>query len=189
MTKAEARVEFLERRKSLTEAERDVLNMDIYNRFFASGILELKKVVHIFLSMQRTGEPDTWQIIDRVRREMPQIRLVVPRINGDGNLEHIYFEGLHQLKQSNMGILEPYQGVPATVNKFDVVITPLVAFDVEGNRVGYGKGFYDRFLKDCRRDCKRVGISFFPPAEKFTDVEEHDVALNVCFTPNEVYEF
>ena len=189
MTKSEARREFLKKRQALTDAQRDLLNLHIYNRIFASGYLDLVHTLHIFLSMERTREPDTWQLIDRIRREMPNIRLVVPRLNDQGLLDNLYFEGLHQLKQSDRGILEPYQGVPAVVSKIDMVLVPLVAVDVEGNRVGYGKGFYDRFLKDCRPDCKKVGISFFAPTEKFSDVEDHDVPLNACFTPDEVFFF
>lgn len=189
MTKSEARREFLKKRQALTDAQRDVLNLHLYNRIFASGYLDLVRTLHIFLSMERTREPDTWQLIDRIRREMPYIRLVIPRVNEQGLMDNVYFEGLHQLKQSDMGILEPYQGIPATVNKIDMVLVPLVAVDVEGNRVGYGKGFYDKFLKDCRPDCKKIGISFFDPTEKFSDVEEHDVPLDVCFTPGGVFVF
>jgi 5-formyltetrahydrofolate cyclo-ligase len=189
MTKAEARKLFLEKRKALTDAQRDVLNLNIYHRFFASGYLDLVRNVHIFLSMERTREPDTWQIIDRIRRETPNIRLIMPRLTEEGLLEHFYYEGLHQLKQSELGILEPSQGVPAIVNRIDMVVVPLVAFDVDGNRVGYGKGFYDRFLKECRRDCKKIGISFFGPVERLSDVEDHDVPLDVCFTPDEVVVF
>jgi len=189
MTKAEARQEYIEKRKALNDAERDILNWQIYNRVFASGCLDLTHTVHIFLSMARTREPDTWQLIDRIRREMPNIRLVVPRINSSGTLDHLYFEGLHQLKESKLGILEPAQGIPADVAKIDFVLIPLAAFDVEGNRVGYGKGYYDRFLKDCRPDCIKAGLSFFPPAEKFSDVQPHDVPLDLCFTPNNIYTF
>lgn len=188
MTKAEARKEFLEKRRALNDAERDILNWQIYNRFFASGSIDLVHTLHIFLSMERTREPDTWQIIDRIRREFSGIRLVVPRINGD-QLEHLYFEGLHQLKQSDFGILEPGQGIPANVSKLDFVLVPLAAFDVKGNRVGYGKGYYDRFLKGCRPDCIKAGLSFFDPVEELTDIEEHDVPLNLCFTPTKVYTF
>ncbi|HEX8060928.1 MAG TPA: 5-formyltetrahydrofolate cyclo-ligase [Cyclobacteriaceae bacterium] len=189
MTKAEARQYYLEQRKALSDAERDILNFKIYNRIFASGYLELKKTVHIFLSMERTEEPDTWQLIDKIRRELPHVRLVIPRINDSGSLDHFYFEGLHQLKQNNFGILEPAQGIPATLTKLDFVFVPLAAFDVEGNRVGYGKGYYDRFLKECRPDCVKAGLSFFEPAETFSDVEAHDVPLNLCFTPTQVYTF
>lgn len=189
MTKTEARKEFLKRRRSLTDAQRDVLNLHLYNHLFASGYLDRVHTLHIFLSMERTREPDTWQIIDRIRREMPNIRLVVPRIGNEGNLDNIYFEGLHQLKQSDKGILEPAQGVPVSVSKIDMVLVPLVAVDVEGNRVGYGKGFYDKFLKMCRPDCKKVGLSFFEPAEKFSDVQPHDVPLDACVTPDNVFVF
>lgn len=189
MTKTEARKEFLKKRQALTDAQRDVLNLQLYNRFFASGFLDLVKTFHIFLSMERTREPDTWQLIDRIRREMPNIRLVIPRVNDEGFMDNIYFEGLHQLKQSGKGILEPSQGVPATIIKIDMVLVPLVAVDEEGNRVGYGKGFYDKFLKECRPDCKKIGISFFEPVGKFSDVQEHDVPLDACVTPGEVVIF
>lgn len=189
MTKAEARKEFLKRRQALTDAQRDVLNLRLYNRFFASGYLDLIKTFHMFLSMERTREPDTWQFVDKIRREMPHIRLVIPRVNSDGSMDHIYFEGLHQLKQSDLGILEPTQGIPANVKNIDMVLVPLVAVDVEGNRVGYGKGFYDKFLTSCRPDCKKVGISFFEPAGKFSDIQPYDVPLDACFTPNELYKF
>ena len=188
MTKSEARQFFLDQRRALNDAERDILNWQIYNRIFASGVLDFTHTVHIFLSMERTREPDTWQLIDKIRREMPSIRLVVPKINGQ-TLEHYYFEGMHQLKQNDFGILEPSQGIPATISKIDFVFVPLVAVDVDGNRVGYGKGYYDRFLKECRPDCVKAGLSFFEPAEVFSDVKEHDVPLDVCFTPTEVYKF
>jgi len=188
MTKSEARKEFLEKRKALNDAQRDILNLQIYNRFFASGYLDTVKTVHIFLSIERTREPDTWQILDRIRREFPHVRLVVPKINGD-NLEHYYFEGLHQLQQNDFGILEPTQGIPANLNKIDFVFVPLAAFDSKGNRVGYGKGYYDRFLKECRPDCLKAGLSFFEAADVFSDVAAHDVPLDICFTPGKVYTF
>lgn len=189
MTKSEARKVYLKKRQALTDGQRDIFNLNIYHRIFASGYLDLVHTLHVFLSMERTQEPDTWQLIDRIRREMPGIRLVLPRIKDNGLLDHIYFEGLHQLKENALGILEPQQGVPAPVNKIDMVIIPLVAVDVEGNRVGYGKGFYDRFLKECRPDCKKIGLSFFAPTEKFSDVESHDVPLDMCFTPDGVIVF
>jgi 5-formyltetrahydrofolate cyclo-ligase len=188
MTKSEARQFYLNKRQSLNDAERDILNLQIYHRFFASPYLDRVHIMHIFLSMERTQEPDTWQIIDKIRREMPNIRLVVPRINPQGTLDHLYFEGLHQLKQSKWGILEPAEGIPATISKIDFVLIPLAAFDVEGNRVGYGKGYYDRFLKECRPDCIKAGLSFFEPAEVFSDVEAHDVPLDLCFTPMALHD-
>jgi 5-formyltetrahydrofolate cyclo-ligase len=184
MTKAEARKAFLQQRKQLSDAQRDVLNLQIYNHFFLDPSLSFIHTLHIFLSIERTREPDTWQIVDRIRREMPHIRLVIPRINDQGKLDHIYFEGLHQLKANDFGIMEPMQGVPAEISKIDMVLVPLLAVDKRGNRVGYGKGHYDRFLVECRSDCTKIGLSFFEPADTIEDAEKHDVPLDVVITPN-----
>jgi 5-formyltetrahydrofolate cyclo-ligase len=98
-------------------------------------------------------------------------------------LENIYFEGLHQLKKNKWGILEPEQGVPTPTEKIDAVIVPLLAFDEKGHRVGYGKGFYDRFLAQCRKNCQRIGISFFSAATLIEDIDENDIQLTSCINP------
>jgi 5-formyltetrahydrofolate cyclo-ligase len=77
--------------------------------------------------------------------------------------------------------------VPAT--KIDVVFVPLLAFDKKGHRVGYGKGFYDKFLSECKPETIKIGLSFFEPEELISDVFEDDVTLNYCVTPNGVYAF
>jgi 5-formyltetrahydrofolate cyclo-ligase len=72
---------------------------------------------------------------------------------------------------------------------FDVVLIPLLAFDVKGHRVGYGKGFYDRYLANCRPDCLKIGISFFESLASIDDVEAHDIALDMAICPTQVYDF
>jgi 5-formyltetrahydrofolate cyclo-ligase len=186
MTKNEAREEYLKKRQALSDAEISERNDKISRRIFESGCLDAVETIHIFLSLRRTNEPDTWHLIDKLKHTK---KLVIPRINTSGTLDHFYFEGMHQLKQSRFGILEPTHGIPASVNKIDFVFVPLAAIDVEGNRVGYGKGYYDRFLKECRQDCVKAGLSFFEPAERFSDVESHDVPLDLCFTPDKTHRY
>ena len=70
-----------------------------------------------------------------------------------------------------------------------MVILPLLAFDQQGYRVGYGKGFYDKFLSGCREDCLKVGFSYFEPIETIDDCNEFDVPLDLCITPQNVYVF
>lgn len=189
MNKAEARKFFLTKRAELTSGLQQQLNLDLYNAFFASVDLSFIKYLHIYLPIQKNKEPDTWQIIDRIRREFPHIRLIMPRVNADGTLEHIFFEGLHQLKENSWGIQEPQQGVPANPALIDLVIVPLLAVDKGGNRVGYGKGFYDRFLKDCKPTCHKMGLSFFEPAKSISDIREFDVKLDSVLTPRGVLRF
>ena len=80
-------------------------------------------------------------------------------------------------------------GIKIPTSKIEVVFVPLLAFDKKGNRVGYGKGFYDRFLSECNPETIKIGLSFFEPEELIEDVFENDVKLDYCVTPDEVYQF
>jgi 5-formyltetrahydrofolate cyclo-ligase len=188
MTKAEARTLFLEKRSSLTDAEWQTMSAAISQRFFSSVDISFIKKIHTYLTIEGKKEPDTWIIIDKIRREHPHVRLIVPRID-KGQLSHFYFEGLHQVKASMWGIPEPTQGMPANPAEIDMVIVPLLAADRLGNRVGYGKGFYDRFMKDCRPNCKKVGLSLFPLIDSVDDVDEFDIRLDAVVTPEGYWAF
>jgi 5-formyltetrahydrofolate cyclo-ligase len=187
MNKKEVRKVFLQKRESLTEAEWQSICLAIYNIFFASVDLSFVRKLHIYLPIEGRREADTWQIIDKIRREHPGVRLIIPKVD-QGRLSHFYFEGLHQVKTNTWGIPEPTQGVPAEPSEIDMVLIPLFAADKHGNRVGYGKGFYDRFLKECKPTCKKIGLSLFPLIDKI-DVDEFDVALDAVVLPDGYREF
>jgi len=189
MTKQELRKHYLQKRRELSEGEYLVLNHQLCENFFAHIDLSFCKVVHCFLPLTEKREPDTWLIIDRIRREFQHIRLSIPRINpATDELENIYFEGLHQLKKNSWGILEPKQGVPTPIEKIDIVLVPLLAFDGNGNRIGYGKGYYDRFLIACPSTTQKIGLSLFSP-ENNVPSEPEDVRLSSCITPAAVFTF
>ena len=190
MTKAELRKVYLQKRKSISEVEYGQLNYQVCENFFAHVDLSFIKVLHTFIPIEEKREPNTWLIIDRIRREFPHIRLSRPKINTEtGGLENFFFEGLHQLQKNIWGILEPKQGVPTESEKIDMVLVPMLTFDTKGNRVGYGKGYYDRFLSECKPSCKSVGLSLFDPTEYIENVEAHDIPLNFCVTPNQAFSF
>ena len=73
--------------------------------------------------------------------------------------------------------------------QMDVIIIPLLCFDKQGNRVGYGKGFYDRFLQKCSPKALKVGFCLQEPIELVEDLNEFDVKMDVCITPNKVWRF
>ena len=93
----------------------------------------------------------------------------------------------YQLNKYN--IAEPVDGTIIVPEAIDMVLTPLLAFDANGYRVGYGKGYYDKFLAMCRPDVLKVGFSYFDPIDRIADVDEFDVPLDICITPNQTYEF
>ena len=189
MTKAEARNLFLGKRLALSEGERDILNNKLVHQFFSNFDLSFVHNLHLFLPIESRKEPDTWSIIDRIRREFPHVRLVVPKMNASGSLMHYYFESSDKLTKSSLGIMEPVDCVVADVSEIELVIAPLLAVDFLGNRVGYGKGFYDRFLATCRKDCRTTGLSFFDPVSEPIEQAEHDIRLMSCVTPTQVIEF
>jgi 5-formyltetrahydrofolate cyclo-ligase len=190
MNKAALRKIYIDVRKKLTPEQCAHFNLQLYHLFFLYADLSFVKVLHTYLPLEKNNEPDTWAIIDRVRREFPHIRISVPKVNPKTNeLENFYFEGLHQIEVNTWGISEPKQGIPTPSEKIDMVLVPLLAFDQKGDRIGYGKGYYDRFFSQCRPDCKKVGLSFFDPVEVIADLNEQDVKLNACITPKQVYHF
>ena len=87
------------------------------------------------------------------------------------------------------GIPEPRNGTIINEKEIDLSIVPLIAFDLFGDRVGYGKGYYDRFISKCRFNMIKIGISYFPPLDKIEDVEEFDKKLDFCITPDHIYAF
>lgn len=188
MNKKELRKLFLEKRKGLTEGEYARLNLALYSHFFASLDLSFTGVLHAFLPIAGNNEPDTWAILDRIRREFPNVRVSLPRVTGD-HLENLYYEGPQQLETSAWGIQEPRQGVPTPPEKIDVIIVPLLAFDQRGHRVGYGRGYYDRLLRQVRPDCLKIGISLFPSVELINDISDYDVRLDRCVTPDGMFVF
>ena len=81
------------------------------------------------------------------------------------------------------------EGELVSCEKIDAVLIPLLCFDKKGFRVGYGKGFYDRFLQNCPSNCLKIGLSHYEAIEEIEDVNEFDVRLDYCLTPNETVKF
>lgn len=189
MTKAELRKAYLTKRNLLSQGECIAFSHRLCENFFAHIELGLIRVVHLYMPIEKNNEPDTRLIIDRVRREFPHIQLLIPRITKSGELENFVFEGFHQLQTNTWGIPEPQNGELVGASKIDLVIVPLLASDLNGNRVGYGKGFYDKFLSKCKPSCVRVGLSFFKPVERIDDLNAYDIPLTHLIIPEEVMSF
>ena len=104
-------------------------------------------------------------------------------------MKHFLLTDNTKIIKNEFNIPEPVDGLEVPVFKIEVVFVPLLAFDEIGNRVGYGKGFYDKFLAECNSETVKIGLSFFEAEFEITDVNANDIRLNYCVTPNKVYEF
>lgn len=142
------------------------------------------KTVSIFLPIEKLREINTLPLL-----EMTQVRFALPVVQEGYKLKHLLYETPQQIVLSDAGIPEPAFGEEVSPSSIDFVVVPLLLADVRGHRVGYGKGYYDRFLASCSDDCQRVGWSFFEPTFPIADVAPHDIRLDYCITPHRVHTF
>ncbi|MDA7700623.1 5-formyltetrahydrofolate cyclo-ligase [Methylophilaceae bacterium] len=144
--------------------------------------------IHCFLPIHSKDEINTTPIIQYCWEN--NINVVVPVSNfEDGTLKNAEFRPHTKTKQTKNNITEPIDPIWIGNNSINLVITPLLAFDCNGYRVGYGKGFYDRFFASLPKEVKRVGISLFDPCTEIVDISTHDIPLTHCVTPNKTYAF
>ena len=190
MNKPELRKIYLEKRLMISTDEIAAKSRQIADRFFAAVDLRAVLFLHTFIPINKFNEVDTALIYEQIWSGFPAIKTVAPFTDFNRiELEHRHFNAASKLIESEWGIREPADGDIVEPSKIDIVLVPLLAFDKMGNRVGYGKGFYDRSLNKCRADCVKIGLSLFPPVEIVEDAGEHDVPLNCCITPQKIYSF
>ena len=188
MKKAELREKYLEKRKAMSADEVGSCSRVIADVVFNEFDFGKLNAVHCYISIAKFNEIDTSIIFERVWEDFPHVRTAVPRVdNSTGELEHFYYTRDTNMLRNAWGISEPAGAERADPKDFDLVLVPLLCFDERGYRVGYGKGFYDRFLRECRADCVKAGLSFFPPEIEVEDVHTGDVALDMVVMPNGIF--
>lgn len=186
MEKEKLRKEYLAKRKELTSQSVKLDSLKITDILSQNFKLE-NKTVHCFVPIAKNNEVDTWLMIDRI---METGKVVISKSNFEENtMSHFYFEKDTELVKNNFDILEPVNAVSCEVKDIDVVLIPLLAFDEKGNRVGYGGGFYDRFIAELPEKTQLIGLSLFDPVTEIKDLNTFDKKMQVCITPEEIYYF
>ncbi len=186
MLKKELRLDYTARRNSLSREDLISSTNSILTNLESMSIWDFN-YYHVFLSIAEKNEIDTDPLISLLRDRNKKI--VVPRVAGDHELEHFQLNKETRLQNNQWGIPEPVEGTSISEELIDLVFIPLLAFDHKGQRVGYGKGYYDRFLKRCKPEVVKVGLSLFEATEKISDAGDTDVALDYCVTPTKIYAF
>lgn len=194
MTKPTLRRTALARRGALTAAEVARRSAQLCAQLFQHFPVAEWRWLHVFLPLAAKNEPDTWAIIRRVWAEMPAVRLAAPLVQPDGiSLKHYELTAATPLQPNRWGIPEPAGAPAAEVSPaaFDAVLVPLLACDAAGQRVGYGGGFYDRFLAQCRPGTPFIGLNVLDqaPAGRVADALPTDVPLTALITPGGVWWF
>ncbi len=186
MLKHELRIKYKNLRTELESSYISDLSIDLTNHVLQIPIWDFF-YFHIFLSIEENKEIDTLPLITLLQGKDKNV--VVPKVSGPNALENYLLTDNTLLKKNKLHIPEPVDGIQVPEEKIDVVFIPLLAFDKQGNRVGYGKGYYDIFLSKCKPNTLKIGLSLFEAEDDIIETHANDVKLNYCVTPKKVYEF
>lgn len=195
MTKSETRKIFKQKRKALTVESCENFNKKIHNLVFSKLAMHRYSPIHLFLPILRNNEPDTSLIVDTLRKDFAP-DLYISKSLENGEMLHVKYQANTVLENNSWGIEEPKDLTEslksaAFFEKYkteDILIfVPLLAFDKKGNRVGYGKGYYDKFLQYATKDTTIVGLSLFEPIDLIEDADAFDIKMDFCVTPERVW--
>jgi|KBSMisStaDraftv2_1062788.scaffolds.fasta_scaffold1107125_2 5-formyltetrahydrofolate cyclo-ligase len=189
ISKATLRNTYKQRRKALTDKDRLKLD-DLILIQFQKLILHDVHAVLSYWPIKSHYEINTLPITDYLSFKIPGLRVCFPKTDfAQTKLQAIEVEKETSFEMNHAGIGEPTTGELIYPEELDMVFVPMLAYDKKGFRVGYGKGFYDRYLQMCRRNVIKVGFSYFEPEEAIPEVNEFDIPLNLAITPQSIYEF
>lgn len=185
--KKEIRIHYKNLRKELSEEVIEEKSLAIANNLIQLPIWD-KTYFHVFLPIVEHKEVDTEFILHLLSGKDKEI-LISKSDFETRTMTHFLLTDNTKIKKNEFNIPEPVNGLQVQSSNIDVVFVPLLAFDIYGNRVGYGKGFYDKFLSECRPETIKIGLSFFEAVDQIDDVFESDIKLDYCVTPEKVYKF
>jgi len=191
MKKLDIRPIYIARRSGLTNLQKSKLD-DLLLIQFQSLEIDIPSQIMTYSPIKNSNEFDPQIITDYCYFKNPSQQLFYPVMifdNANPQLISVVADDDTVFQANRFGIEEPVDGIHMFPAEIDLVIVPLLTFDRKGNRVGYGKGYYDRFLKQCRKDCLKIGFSYFEPINHIDDVNKHDIKLDYCITPETIYQF
>lgn len=185
MLKAEARKFYRTQRKTFTKEEVVHKSEMIFDKIkvfdFSSA-----QTFHIFLPIEKNNEINTYPIIDWLFQQNKTV--VLPLVVGDDMINCKVEQGF-KTELNSLQIPEPIDYTTIDSSAIDVVFVPMFVTDQYGNRVGYGGGYYDKFLARCRPETKKIGLTYFRPIDIIQDAYEGDISLDYCLTPDEIISF
>ncbi|MCK7589724.1 5-formyltetrahydrofolate cyclo-ligase [Subsaxibacter sp. CAU 1640] len=187
MNKSDLRLLYRKKRADLSIEDIETKSLDISNQLLKLDIWD-HSFYHIFLTISEQKEINTDYILNILSGKDKNI--IISKSNfKTGKMTHFLLTDNTVIKKNDYNIPEPVDGIEIPSEKIEVVFVPLLAFDKVGHRIGYGKGFYDLFLSECKPETIKIGLSFFEAEEKIEGVFDSDIALDYCVTPAKIYRF
>ncbi len=185
--KSSLRSKYRSLRKALTSEYIESQSLEIANNLLKLPVWEYE-FYHLFLTISEKKEIHTEPLLHILQGKDKNIVLSKSDFE-TREMQNFLLTDTTLIKKNKWDIPEPVDGIEVPASKIDVVFVPLLAFDKSGHRVGYGKGFYDIFLANCRKDVIKIGLSLFDAEEEIPGILSSDVALDYCVSPHHIYKF
>jgi 5-formyltetrahydrofolate cyclo-ligase len=174
-------------RNDLSLDQIEEFSLEIANKLLQLPIWDME-FYHLFLSITEKKEINTEFILHILQGKDKNVILSKSDFK-TRQLHNFLLTDSTVIKKNKWNIPEPVDGIEIPSGKIEVVFVPLLAFDLNGHRLGYGKGFYDIFLASCKPGVIKVGVSFFEAEKVIPELENSDIALDYCVTPHKTYVF
>ncbi|HEX5797471.1 MAG TPA: 5-formyltetrahydrofolate cyclo-ligase [Candidatus Saccharimonadales bacterium] len=174
------RASLLSRKMRLGKDEVDKMSEAAIKKLI--GFLDWAKVrnIHIYIPITANNELNTWPFIKHLRDNFPNVMIYLPKLDGFAKLD-----SYAEVRENRLGIPEPITKTLTSGVQFDVIIIPTIGFDRRGYRLGYGAGYYDRFLAK-HRSKNVIGLSYaMSEIDKVPD-EPHDKKMHTVITEKEI---
>ncbi len=182
----------IEQRMQLSDNVLHELSLQMCHQFMFAFHTQLLKfnTVHVFVSNEKRNEPNTYYLIKALQNKFQKLQIVVPKSNFETKtFDHILWEPETEFETNKYGIDEPKTGKIIDHLQIDLILVPLLTFDKNGHRLGYGGGFYDRMMPHLNPNCVKVGYSLFKMENELLPTEAHDITLDYSIWPNGCIKF
>jgi 5-formyltetrahydrofolate cyclo-ligase len=189
MKKEDLRKLYLKMRKDLPPEEIERRSEQIAERILEEIDFSKHNLVHCFLPINAKSEVNTHILITKLKENFPHIQIIIPVTDLNEVKMHSHHWKGEKLSENKWGIPEPVNVRLVNDSEIDIIIVPLLTFDLSGHRVGYGKGFYDKFFLGCKENVLKIGVSLFSPVSQIEDYSLTDIPLTLAVTPEKIYKF
>ncbi|MDY6065884.1 MAG: 5-formyltetrahydrofolate cyclo-ligase [Finegoldia sp.] len=181
MDKKSIRKQMQEKRDNI--ANKEAVDKDLLEKL--RGLDEFKNSNNFFIFVSCKSEFDTHDLIRDLIEDGKKV--YVPFVVGEGQMIYTEVKSFDDLEPGSYGILEPKEPLKSTDN-LDFILVPGLAFDKNGYRIGYGGGFYDRFLDSLDENAHRVSVAYDFQIFDDLDPDSYDQPVEKIITPSRVLE-
>lgn len=185
MSKLALRKYYKNKRAELESADREKASQDIAKQLNTHWKFK-DELISVFLPIKKLFEINTQFIIDDLSKKNTFCSPVADF--STHQMQHIELSESTVIKENDWGIPEPINGHSFQAREITIVLLPLLISDVKGHRLGYGKGFYDRFLNLCNPGTLFIGVNYFEPIEEIPEVSQYDIPIDFLITPRQIFK-